>query len=256
MPVRRKKSIQLFNFSFVDILATTIGVLLFIMLMAVLNVSGAVAHGEAKRELRGYEAEGRELTSEIAKAEAELEGVKKDNDKKRRIAAGDDSELKSEIDGLANANQALEKGNAALTAKATEAEAKIKELEAEIEQAQASKSDSDKQFFLPKAEGGSSATPIHVECSSDGLTILGSDVEKGRDRRVFCPSNQVSSDKGSFGDLVKSVAKTKGASGAGRKVIVLWIRPDGLDVAKQAITAARNGGASLGWEPFSEGGAF
>ena len=72
---RRRRPIRLFSFSFVDILATTIGVLVFILLMAVLNQSGLVEYSQWTRKLEAAEAELEVLRAKAAATEQGEEEV-------------------------------------------------------------------------------------------------------------------------------------------------------------------------------------
>jgi hypothetical protein len=67
VPRRRRRSVSIFNFSFVDILATTIGVIVFIMVMVLLNVTDTISASGLEDEVE----EARERVRQHQRAAAE-----------------------------------------------------------------------------------------------------------------------------------------------------------------------------------------
>jgi len=56
----RRESVSIFNFSFVDILATTIGVLIFVMVMVLLNATGRISAEGLKAQVEHLRGQARE----------------------------------------------------------------------------------------------------------------------------------------------------------------------------------------------------
>lgn len=154
--MRRGRDPQLFNFAFVDILATTIGVLIFILIAATLQNSGLIQQ-EVHED------------SEVPPV-----GVPK----------------------------------------------------------------------VPVPDRKTSETPLHIDCRKGELIVLGSDFsQKGIERRAY--TEEQIAESGPLWDLLCHVRDGKGKA----TVIVLWIRPDGTDLANKMINLCQRGNIPIGWEP-------
>jgi hypothetical protein len=249
--MKKRRQVQLFNFSFVDILATTIGVLLFILIMAVLNLSGVVAHAEWAHQATVAGQKVDDLKGKLAGAQAAYDQAVADNTAAMNAAAGDNSAIADQISDLARRNRELDTANQALRDKLGQLQdqaAKLKDQKQTL--AAASEEDTPAnagQYILPQAHGGAKAIPVHVDCRADGLIVIGRDVKSPRSQRITIPSDAIAASDGEFRNLVAQVAGKQ--HGPGREVLVLWIRQTGIVNAYAAIKIAKDAGAPLGWEP-------
>lgn len=262
MAVRRRRQVELFSFSFVDILATTIGVLLFILLMAVLNQSGVTEYAKMAKKVKSAETQREEAARQVKEAEEALRKALDETRRARENASGraagfamQAQEMAAEREKQRAANEAAQARIRALKAQKDELEKKNKSLSQTL-QAQQAQAQTQTQTpaatglqMLPKAKGGAEGVAVHVDCRKDGLVILGSDVTSGDGQREFCPLGEIPSSNSAFGKLVQ---RTKRSSG---QVLVLWVRPDGVASADKAIKAAR-GKVPLGWEPADKDWTF
>jgi len=243
--MRQRRSVQIFNFSFVDILATTIGVLLFVLLMAVLSQSGVAAYTKLLRTLEDVEQECTEAAGQVQEAKQDYEAAVEEGKKPP-----------PETEDVLKRAASVEKKNQELADLLDEMQERVEELETQKQEAQeriAEAKDAHPEgakLMLPKAEGGARATAIHVDCRSNGLVILGTNVQTGKTQRQFCATDDIEKEGSHFRRLVKSVKGQK------RRVIVLWVRPDGVAAADKAIEIATEAEAPVGWEPADKNWAF
>jgi hypothetical protein len=249
--MRKSRSVQLFSFSFVDILATTIGVLLFILLMAVVNQSGLVEHEMRKRELE--EAKAAAAAAEQAERDAEAK-FRKARERVKRAT----SQVPPDAAATAKQAEALADENAALAAKNDAARKQVNALsdqQAELRvklarfRRELARPEDTNRYVLPKAREGSSKVAVHVDCRADGLAIIGSTVAGGGERRAFCPADRIGSGRSVFGRLLSRLKQGAGSRPGQEQVLVLWIRPDGISTSKAAMKAAKSADVPLGWEP-------
>lgn len=249
---KRRKSLKIFNFSFIDILATTIGVLLFIMLMAILKLSGAVTVSEQAKNAKVAKQKRDGLEKNIAQTREALEKLKKENKKKEEDIKVQDIgnwDLNSKIYMLGSVNNALEEKKRGFENKKDEIKAKLEKLEEVIRKYRREIVEgTGSRGMLPVASNGAKGIPVHVDCRSDGLIILGADLSD-KSSRQHCPLDKISIAGSVFDKLLSRVSARKKQSDKSREIIVLWVRPDGLDAFKKAVFAARKAGAPLGWEP-------
>jgi len=240
--------VRLFNFSFVDILATTIGVLLFILLMAVVNQSGLLAHSRWTRAVARAKAG-------VAKAaEAEKEGKARYEAALERTK-GAVAKIPPNAAAVAKRAQEIAEQNTRLAAESRAVRNEVRTLRAgkaaaEREIARLKKSESEgKRLKLPVAARKGNEVAVHVDCRRDGLVIIGSDPTKGAESRDRCPTRRIGDANSAFGRLLKRVREVRNSGQAREAVLVLWIRPDGIAAADAAIRAAEEANVPLGWEP-------
>ncbi len=249
--MKKRGEVKLFNFSFVDILATTIGVLLFIMIMAVLNMSGMVARADAvktKHETKNKKVELEKQIADLLKKFKDLEKKKARLSSVKATKNVTGRELQAQI--LREANIRIKGEIAQLKDKIDELNLSIKDQDRKItdkaDQIRRYKTFSHRMF--PQSVGGSSATPVHVECRKDGVVILGTNTEQ-LGNRTLCRVGKLSSASSEYGKLIREVASKRNYKGVQKKVIVLWVRPDAFVTSRKAIAAAKKVKAPIGWEP-------
>ena len=249
--MRRRRSVQLFSFSFVDILATNIGVLLFILLMAVINESGFAAYRQWTQAVKDAEAELAAMAPRISEAKARYQ----------QAHAETIQEMTKPIRGrgeIAQQVRYLTESNSKLNAKNQQTRQSIGSLEKEKEniadtaaRIKSARPPDQKGYMFPKAREKTGAVAIHVDCRSDGLVVMGADVTVGVENRETCPTSRIASPGSPFMRLIDRLKRLRG-----KEVIVLWVRPDGIDAADKAIKAARNATVALGWEPANKDWSF
>jgi len=252
--MRRVREVQLFNFSFLDILATVIGVLLFILLMAILHQSGIADYAEWEQKLNEAQARASAAEEAEVQAKAAYEVARQETQRVRNEATGEAAAMATEAGRLADASQALADQVAAAERRAKELKDRRERLAEQVANQQAAVENEGAEYRLPKAAGGAGASPVHVDCRKEGLVILGLDVTSGVTSREVCPVDDIEKPGGAYRRLIARVKKSRSA---GRpEVIVLWVRPDAVDTADKAITAAEEAKAPLGWEPADSNWAF
>jgi len=256
--MKKRRQVQLFNFSFVDILATTIGVLLFILIMAVLNLSGTVAHAEWTHQAAVAGQQVADLAGQLADAQAAHDQAVADHDAAMQAAAGDNHAIAGQVSDLARRNRELDTANQALRDKLSQLQdqaAKLKGQRQALAAAAAEEAPADAgHYILPQAHGGAKAIPVHVDCRADGLVIIGRDVKSPRAQRIAIPADAIAAPDSAFRTLVSQVAGKQ--HGPNREVLVLWIRQAGIVNAYAAIKVAKDTGAPLGWEPALDDWSF
>jgi len=301
----KRRGVSLFSFSFVDILATTTGVLLFILLMAVLNQSGFAAYQAWSETLT-------RLESEQARAAEDAEKAKKECEAARNATA----KARAKVRPIAAANiedvEKIEKKNAALEKEARVWRGRVEGLEKQRDALQGkiagyreAMPKPGKVYVIPKTREEADDEPVHVDCRKDRLIILGTDLTADPSERRAVPLREIPRSGGAFGRLIgrlrrapapvpfdtirltngrvvrgRIMGETAGTvyvaprSGRGprrgyskktiaeiiprvkRKVIVFWVRPDGIETFTKARTAAKRQGVAVGWEPAEENWAF
>lgn len=252
--MRRRRETTIFSFAFLDILATTIGVLMFIMLMAAFQQSGMTEAQKLDDQLKAEQAKLAAAQQRGKQAEAEYQG-----------AAAAEKAAQEKLSDLASSSSSGDRKaqaeNVRLAGKAAQIEGKIAEaerrrkgsnqtlaaLEVEAERARGHGT----RLRLPKAIAGASTTPVHVDCQSEKVVILGARTDEGLGQRQSCPRALLKQPDKPFVKLLGQVKNSKG-----KMSIVLWIRPDGVKTANEAISIARQHKARLGYEPADKDWTF
>ena len=244
--MRKRRQIAIFSFSFVDVLATTVGVLVFVLLTAVLNVSGVVTCSQWRRD--AMEAESRHNDAERnARAARRVYRRMSRRLETARMALADASESVREAQKRSSENRQLQAENEALRAEVDRLTTRRDSHRRQLATLKRGGRSTGARHRLPLAVGGAAAVPVHVDCRKEGLVVLGTDVVAGRADRTACPSRQIADERGVFFLLVDRVRSRKLMPD--RQVLVFWVRPDGIESASKATQVARAAGAPLGWEP-------
>ena len=246
--MRKRREVLIFSFSFIDILATTIGVLLFIMLMAILNQSGITADSEMDEELKTARQKLANAEQSLHVAEQAFAKAWDDAQDARQHDSGG-AQRPSRAATLAEEIRAAETQNMELERRMANARKSAANLQNDIEARRNALGSVDGTAMLPKVKGGSAAKPMHVDCRPDNLLILG-DLNDPQGRlHTLCHLDNIKQPNSSFAQFVHRVKRTASQPGAQREVVVLWIRPGGSKVADHAIGVAREAGVAIGWEP-------
>lgn len=244
--MRKRRQIAVFSFSFVDVLATTVGVLIFVLLTAVLNVSGVVTRSQWRQDA---------LDAELKHRDAEL-GARTTRSVYRRMSRrlemarmslADSSEAVRDAQTASSENRRLQAENDTLRAQVDRLTARRDRQRRQQAAITREGRGTGSRCRLPLAVGGAAAVPVHVDCRKEGLVILGTDIVGGRADRTSCPRRRIADEHGVFRHLVERVGGRKLMPD--RQVVVLWVRPGGIETATKAIKLARAAGAPLGWEP-------
>lgn len=181
MPIRRRAPVGIFNFSFVDILATTIGVIIFIMVLALLNSSARfsvdklkAAFDRAQEEMSRQEREVASLGERIRQEAATREAL-------RRGAEEATKDLKAqEIKGeeLRNERSMLLAKKEELSGRLEREEGRRKEVEGLLAQV-VPPAREEVPFRLP-LERETTKKPVLFECDGDRvyLTVLKFELNK------------------------------------------------------------------------------
>lgn len=244
--MRKRRQIAIFSFSFVDVLATTVGVLIFILLTAVLNVSGVVTCSQWRRDAMEAESK-RDLAELNAQTARSVYRRMSRRLEMARMALADTSESVREAQEHSAGNRKLQAENETLQAEVDRLAARRDSHRRQLAALKREGRSTGARHRLPLAVGGSAAVPVHVDCRKEGLVVLGTDVVGGRADRTACPVHQIANERGVFFHLVDRVRRRKLMPD--RQVLVFWVRPDGIESASKAAQVARAAGAPLGWEP-------
>jgi hypothetical protein len=305
MAPRRGRDVQLFSFSFVDILATTIGVLLFILLIAVMNQSGMAEYADVARQIE--EAKAAEEQSQHALQTTESDLAEAQEATRRTLEQSGDAKPADLAKQARQISAENAKAKAANDASRRRIELLEIQREAQAKRRRAMRSAttaSGKKYMLPQAKEGSNESVVHVDCRSDGVTIMGAALADDKLKWRFCPEADIAKADSAFGRLLVNLKKKhldsvelkngdvvkgkivkeskrvievnipkKGKRRTRRvkypmglvkrivrkpkaRVVVLWVRPDGIKAANLAIQVTRKAGVDLGWEPADRDWAF
>lgn len=248
---RRRREVQIFSFSFLDILATTLGVLLFILLFAILNRSGIGASAEWQKRLEGQRGEQVAVQRRAELAKRAHDQAVSETQEVRKAGAGLSGNRAAEV---AETNEALDRAIQETKNEIKGLEDRIASVRRQVDELEGGLRGSDKGVAkLPKAKGGGRGRPIHVDCQRDGVFILGADVEAEKESRRFCATDGINDAGNAFDQLIGDI---QGGRLPRDSVIVLWVRPDGVKAAKAAIQMARQAKVRLGWEPADQDWEF
>jgi len=249
--MRKRRDVNLFNFSFVDILATTVGVLLFILLMAILNQSGLAAHTFWTQQLEDAKAEARAATRAARDAQANYasarERARQASTRTRPQAAA----LARQAQRAADDNARRAAANEQTRKRILALKRSLRQLDADIVRLQktTARPTQGKRLMLPVADKATNKTAVHVDCQRQGLVIIGSKVDAGRASRTLCPASRILDPRSAFGSLLDAMRPADQSGSGPERVLVLWIRPDGIPTADRALRAARRARVPVGWEP-------
>ena len=220
---------------------------MFIMLMAAFEQSGMSDAQKLDDQLKEVQAQitaaeqrARQAQADYGKASAAVEAAQRNLSNLANASSSADRDLQAENVRLMGRAAKIEGQIAEARKRLKGSNQTVASLEVELKRARGHGT----RLHLPKAIAGASTTPMHVDCLSEKVVILGARTDEGISQRQTCPRSLLKQPDKPFVKLIREVKNSKGTLS-----IVLWIRPDGVKTAKEAIDIAREHKAPLGYEP-------
>jgi hypothetical protein len=265
----RSRQIEIFNFSFLDILACTIGLLIFIMVMVFILQSGSpVADaGEIVRrkseEARHDQESARQDEVIAAQLERQLarihDSVKPDLRIARDAAAEQSNVRRAEYDeAVARLRVAEAELQTALAERQHKSDLDLQQAQAQLREARerndaakaalarvADAPVTERLHFLPSHKAGDGVEDfqvVHVDCRADAVVFLQSDAAGNMRETDRCPASDLADKDSVFQRIIDQQAH------AARPLVLLWVRPDGIDTFNRACRALPEG-LAYGFEP-------
>jgi hypothetical protein len=266
---KRSRQIEIFNFSFLDILACTIGLLIFIMVMVFILQSGSpVADTVAVVRHKSEEARRQRLSADedsaiASQLEEQLsrihDAVRPDLRSARDSAAQQAQTARADYEGVlsqlrtteAELENARGGGEQKSDTDLRDAEARLKEARARNEAAKALVAQANGEpptehvQLLPKQKDGEASggyDVLHLDCRSDSIVVLGPDAEGN-----FHESGHFQ--LSDLGDKDSALQRTIDAHAlVSNSLVLLWVRPDGVETFKKVRDALPEG-LAFGYEP-------
>jgi hypothetical protein len=251
----RSREIEIFNFSFLDVLACTIGLLIFIMVMAFILQAGSPV-ADTSAVVRRREQQTTELEAAAQRDRVIAKSVEMELD---RVVPTGDPQLVVERNTARSARDAAKSEGDRLTKDVAAAQAAVDQaLQHESEQAQANLTDAHQQLasatseldtataaakvnhvtFLPRKSDGSADDGgndvSHIDCEADRLVIYHGETDGSLSVVGTVPASEVATPGSLFQKTLSSVSSDSG------KRLLFWVRPDGLatfDDAKVLISS-------------------
>ena len=251
--MRRRREVSIFSFAFLDILATTIGVLIFLLLLAAVDQSGIAEAQKLEQMLVHARTRSASAQQQVRQAEQELA-------QKRAAARAAQRELSNlaRPTPRASAGELLTKERARCRLQSQELERKIDAAKQRLERANKNVASHQAALnnahgrgqtrHLPEAVGGADTIAVHVDCRKDSLVILGAQPGAWAAPRQTCPKDALASSTSPYQKLIAQVKQSQ-AQPKGKLSIVLWVRPDGIGAADKALALALRQGVPIGLEP-------
>ena len=236
-----RRELQVFNFAFLDILTSTLGTLLFIFVMALVNQLDLVEQEALQKQLQGLEGQLSQITSETDQAKRDYQAAVAQTDSLGKRTGGDAQKVaglnteNAELDGKI---KDLQGKTAGLTQEADRLQEKINQRNATPEQGS--------KMMLPVAQSGSgNAVPIHVDCTKNGLIVLGANIagKSSQGQRFSLSEKEIQEANGPYHKFLSQIKAPY--------VLVLWVRPDGIPTCYKALKPAKDAGVAVGYEPAS-----
>ncbi len=262
----RRKEVSIFNFSFLDILANTIGALVFVLLMVLLNNSGLLECERVVAETKEIEAKSEELGRRLREVQAHTGRVQAEQAQTERDAATAEQQLALERKKAAEAQWKFEEGKAAvsklqseaqnLAARKAQTEGEVAELTSEAEDLQrkmaqiepVKKAEVEIKFNAPVAtatkKGG-----WPVLCEKDRVGTVKSAFRMGAGIYVVWEYTDAGSMVTPGSEFAKMLREKKPAD----TFIFFVVRPSGFDTYRKAREVARAKKYDCNWEPLAEG---
>jgi hypothetical protein len=259
----RSREIEIFNFSFLDVLACTIGLLIFIMVMAfILQAGSPVADTAAVIRHRNAQTVEFEAVAERDRRIAQSVEMELD-----QVVPTGDPELTSLRDAARSARDGAKDENDRLTKAVAAAQSAVdqalqhasEQAQADLDQARRDLGAAESQLagvtnaakvarvtFLPRKSDGSSddggTDVFHIDCQSDHVVIYHGEVDGSVREIGAVPSTDLALPNAFFEKTLSTVSSDSG------KRLLFWVRPAGVatfDDAKALLSAD----TSYGFEP-------
>jgi uncharacterized protein YdaU (DUF1376 family) len=273
----RSRQIEIFNFSFLDILACTIGLLIFIMVMVFILQSGSpVADTNAVLRRKSDETQRQRTAAEqdaaiAAQLEDQLgrihDSVKPDLRAGRDLAAQQTAAARADYENsLARLHTAEAELAAAQRARQQKTDSDLQAAQSRLTKARddnnaakaavaeaANEPVVEQLRFLPEKPPGAEAADdhhvMHLDCRADAVVLF-----------VTAPDGSVRESQGfpisDIGDTGSGLTRLLEAQMADQNpLVLLWVRPDGVDTFEK-LKAALPAGLAFGYEPADAGWQF
>jgi len=260
---KRSREIEIFNFSFLDVLACTIGLLIFIMVMAfILQAGSPVADTAAVIRHRNEQTADLEAAAERDRKIAQSVEMELD-----QVVPTGDQELISQRNAARAGRDTAKAGNdlsikavaAAQSAVDQAAQRESEEAQADLDQARRELAATQAKLvaainapqvprvtFLPRRSDGSAdvggADVFHIDCEADHVVIYHSQADGTLHDIGTVSSASLSEPNSAFEKAVSAVTADSG------KRLLFWVRPAGVatfNVAKDLLGTD----TSYGFEP-------
>lgn len=268
MNPRARRSIDIFNFSFLDVLACTIGLLIFIMVMVFVLQSGTTALADTdgivvkiRQRMGDLEARAAADNAMTSQLEQELSRVASLADRgiveKHRASAADRDRAAADVrslrDALASAEARLNARSEAIRDmdvklpaaenRLREAQERFRRLNEEVARFQA---DIDRSHVLVRRgradDAGADSSVLHVDCQATRVVVMR--IPPGGKVEVLGTTAKRDIDL-LTSDLNKLLDEHQKARNA---VVVFWVREDALATFSAAVERVPTG-MTLGYEP-------
>lgn len=251
-PSAQRHANPAFSMSFLDLLANTLGTMIFIMILLFIQVSNMTSPAPD--------------TSKIADAEEKLREARERVEARKRELADAEAATADYESQLSDDPEAIRKQVAATLEALEKSRAEAARLEKQDEEARTKRQDAErlrdraleaqrsgKRLPFPKGGSGSEATKritefYHVICDKDGLEIT---------HQPSSGSPQMEGERVRSGDITSAGAAFRRAveavkAASDNSMIVFWVKPSGLLAYQAAYKVASEAQIKLGDEPAEE----
>ncbi len=258
---------SIFSVSFLDLLACTLGSLLFIMILLFMHTTNMIDPTAAPPAVRQIENQLKEATGAAAEQEKALDDAARQTAKvMTELASAKEEEKRlNELMGASPMDrERLMRGQVAdVDAKLTAADKDLAELKRQLEEERAKRERVERTrqaIAKSAAEGRKISVPVrgsgnpmaanftniyHVICSKDGVAITHeSATGASKAEGVRVPRGELKERASAFMAAVGDVRLNSKTH-----TMILWVRPDGLDTYSQAKNVADESKINVGDEP-------
>lgn len=266
MARRPNTSVEIFNFSFLDVLACTIGLLLFILVMVfvvqmnprtVADVQDRIQqkNDNTKQQLQSSVMNAQTLVQTLEQQLADLPSSV-DQDLQRRYGelTRQRAELQTKLDKLIAAEQKQQTTDDSAKRDLNELQKETQRLNESLKDARAKQlaaiESTDKAKLQNQgvvrlkgpAGAGNGYSLLHVDCQKERVVLM----TMGDDGRLTVIGTTATSDLDDFSTpFARTMSKHRLAN---RPLVLFWIRPDGMATFGKAKECAPSG-LDIGYEP-------
>jgi len=250
----RSRNVEIFNFSFLDILACTIGLLIFIMVMVFILQAGsplvdmsAVVQRKQAAAAADSDAAGRDaaiaeaLEAQLAQftppedhgLSARRDAARAERDAARAVYAQRTQEARNARAQLDAAREISRRDSLqAAQGRLKEAEARMKKAQHAMAAAKAPANDG-RVTFLPRERPGEhnlgAYQVLHVDCQADKVVLLDVDASGITREMGHSPASTLADADSVFGKAVSRQQRFE------RPLVLFWVRPDGMVTFNRAL---------------------
>ena len=278
--LRRKRDVDIFNFSFLDILACVIGLLIFVLTIVVVSGNGSSAPAAAKMNAADHKFEAARVAAALAAEERQrIEAVLSQHARDVTDASQDSTIVRNQIARLTDETAELASHNATAQAQVAALQAKLNRgagvylnpqtqdsaaearrlkdeiggIELKITDANRRASPREVSYYLPHIQETTRRT-LWVEISGDRLWSIKSDdyeptpidADSTRfDRRAAAAGTSITA----FTTGTVPVPESLASAPADETVIEVIVRPSGFEGFRKLRQWAWNKGFAVNWAP-------